>query len=550
MGLRFRQSFTIIPGIRLNVSKSGLSASIGGAPFTVNIGPHGLTETLSLPGSGISYRHHETFPSSTPNCDNQALPRDARPSPVLPTPAFPTIPVHSASAEVMTSVTLQELKKLVLTANNQYREISSDLDTAYREQASANTRFTSWDRGWLFKRLFKDQFEKRRVASEETTAKSSELETQREASRLSLDIDIEEGPQNAYHLMVEAFSHMVGCRGVWDIQSHRRVDQWHERTFADDAIEKTSVSFGKDACALLKSDLRVPHLPNSKGGGLYFYPGFILYTASRDDFSLIEYSDVTCKSPRISFIESGTLPPDAKVTGQTWQYANKDGSRDRRFASNREIPVVEYGGLNFTSAAGLREEFMLSQFASVNEFVMRLSEFTDTLSSAPTQVASEPANQQSRGRIEPKPLPPRDTVSNSHGLEHQRGAFQELARVRACRPIDEKEGCLTIRVRGANHSGPDGLQRWEHYLYFEPGHPLTLVHESENEFDDNAVAVVGPDWRKVEVHLGYIPKDFATRLVHEHFDRGKRVNAWVYRVEKCDTPRYAPLTLLIQLEFV
>lgn len=55
MGLRFRRRLTIIPGIRLNVSKSGVSASIGrrGAWFT--FGRKGTRTTLSIPGTGLSY---------------------------------------------------------------------------------------------------------------------------------------------------------------------------------------------------------------------------------------------------------------------------------------------------------------------------------------------------------------------------------------------------------------------------------------------------------------------------------------------------------------
>lgn len=45
MGLRFRRSFRLMPGIRLNFSKSGVSASLGrrGAWFTV--GPKGARAT-------------------------------------------------------------------------------------------------------------------------------------------------------------------------------------------------------------------------------------------------------------------------------------------------------------------------------------------------------------------------------------------------------------------------------------------------------------------------------------------------------------------------
>jgi uncharacterized protein DUF4236 len=45
-----------MPGIRMNVSKSGVSTSFGtrGAWFTV--GPRGTRTTLGIPGTGLSYQ--------------------------------------------------------------------------------------------------------------------------------------------------------------------------------------------------------------------------------------------------------------------------------------------------------------------------------------------------------------------------------------------------------------------------------------------------------------------------------------------------------------
>ena len=66
MSWRFRQSFKIIPGLKLNLSKTGLSASIGGAPFTLNIGSRGVYGTASIPGTGISFRQRlseEAYPN-------------------------------------------------------------------------------------------------------------------------------------------------------------------------------------------------------------------------------------------------------------------------------------------------------------------------------------------------------------------------------------------------------------------------------------------------------------------------------------------------------
>lgn len=52
MGCRFRRRLSIIPGLWLNLSKSGVSLSAGGRGFTKNISSKGHQETISAPGTG------------------------------------------------------------------------------------------------------------------------------------------------------------------------------------------------------------------------------------------------------------------------------------------------------------------------------------------------------------------------------------------------------------------------------------------------------------------------------------------------------------------
>ncbi len=56
MGFRFRRSIRIAPGLRINLSKSGLSATVGRPGASVNIGRRGVTGTAGLPGTGLSYQ--------------------------------------------------------------------------------------------------------------------------------------------------------------------------------------------------------------------------------------------------------------------------------------------------------------------------------------------------------------------------------------------------------------------------------------------------------------------------------------------------------------
>ena len=178
MGWRFRQSFTVIPGLRLNLSSSGLSASIGGSPFTLNIGPHGVQGTASIPGTGLSYRHRFSDPSSLPQPylpDHQS--EHHRHSKQFINTA-PIEVVHSASTELLTSETLKQLKQLISTAQQQHEDISRDLDTARTAKVDWEGKYLSWREGVLLKKVFKKAFDRRRENFETESAKVAELEEQ------------------------------------------------------------------------------------------------------------------------------------------------------------------------------------------------------------------------------------------------------------------------------------------------------------------------------------------------------------------------------------
>ncbi len=55
MGLRLRKSIRLLPGVKLNLSKTGASVSLGKKGLSYNIGKKGRRTTVGLPGSGISY---------------------------------------------------------------------------------------------------------------------------------------------------------------------------------------------------------------------------------------------------------------------------------------------------------------------------------------------------------------------------------------------------------------------------------------------------------------------------------------------------------------
>lgn len=83
--LRLWRRMTIVPGLRMNLSKSGVSWSLGprGAHFTV--GPHGTRRTVGIPGTGVYYTSYSGHHA------HHATRRRAAPSRAI-RPAAPQIP--------------------------------------------------------------------------------------------------------------------------------------------------------------------------------------------------------------------------------------------------------------------------------------------------------------------------------------------------------------------------------------------------------------------------------------------------------------------------
>ena len=77
MGFRFRKSVKIAPGIKLNLSKSGGSLSLGGRGATFNISSKGIRSTYSIPGTGISYVTQTSSGRSTNSSSSYSSNRSA-----------------------------------------------------------------------------------------------------------------------------------------------------------------------------------------------------------------------------------------------------------------------------------------------------------------------------------------------------------------------------------------------------------------------------------------------------------------------------------------
>jgi hypothetical protein len=87
----------------------------------------------------------------------------------------------------------------------------------------------------------------------------------------------------------------------------------------------------------------------------------------------VSYSHLSFATNPTTFIEAGYRPSDSEQVGTTWRFVNKSGGPDRRFANNRQIPILQYAELCFHSDSGLNETIQVSNVQSADAFAQGLS---------------------------------------------------------------------------------------------------------------------------------------------------------------------------------
>ena len=370
MSWRFRKTFRVLPGVKLNLTRHGLSATVGAAPFSVNVGPRGVYRNVSIPGTGLWNRERLDIASSQPPTIAAPEDRGGVPPPLPFTASAPSASpeIRSASTEMLSSESMEQLRRLLKDAYDERDLLAREISNATQESNIAKSLYEKWERGFLMKRIRKQAFAARKDALEIAAAKLEELHEQLRQTTLATEITIDREQAEPYYRMRDEFAALSGCQKVWSVLTEQAIDRIKERSTASTSITRDPVRLSLNACDLIQWEQKVPHLPNRTGGDMYIYPGFILYRASKQAFALIDFREVTLTFVPTHFSEAEAIPSDARIVGQTWAKSNKDGSPDRRFHGNYQIPVAHYGELACTSPDGLVVKYLCSDAALAKRF--------------------------------------------------------------------------------------------------------------------------------------------------------------------------------------
>lgn len=378
MALKFRKRIRILPGFTLNLSRSGISATVGAKGLSVNIGKNGTYLNAGIPGTGI-YDRIRITPQK-----NSQIPNEYEPK-IIPQDSkntyFVETKIESYNPELLTSDTMTAFKQSILEAE----KIKNEMYVEWRK-ANSSKNITLFCLimlhfliiGFFLKRLKLNYKNKKTFADE--------LKKDYENFSLNIDYNFDKENLNNYMNIRQNFEALSQSERIWDVTSYRAINSIKERTSATRSIKRKTVRFYNKSLDFIQSEFDAFVLENANGDNLYIYPGFVIVKKDNSrDFGVVDIKNVHFLYSDTRFIEEEHIPADSENVGYTWKYCNKNGSPDRRYSNNYQIPIQNYGTITINSTEGLNEEFMVSNAVAASYFTTNLYNFINQLKEKPSE---------------------------------------------------------------------------------------------------------------------------------------------------------------------
>ncbi len=352
MGWYLRKSFGLGP-LRLNLSKSGIGYSLGVRGARIGVGPRG--SYVRLGRDGVYYQKYFSTDSS----------RTARPS------AF----VRPANIE--------EVGTPVLTAPaSELRDSTSDKLLQEIRQKHEKTRlapFFAIFSGLLVVGLLSAKFPVGVVVATAAIFVWLHVVLARrdwEQKLVVVNYDLDGLARSRYVQLLNAIETFAGSARIWSVASFRAGVDRKYHAGANTLLERKATSLRLAVPFGFQTAVAVWSIRLGKQT-LYFFPDRILVFEG-SEVGAVNYDSMSVSLGQTQFVEEDAVPSDAKVVGSTWRYVNKNGTPDRRFNNNRQLPVVLYSQINISSTSGLNVAMESSDLSKAAMFKVGLSNYVNT----------------------------------------------------------------------------------------------------------------------------------------------------------------------------
>jgi len=216
---------------------------------------------------------------------------------------------------------------------------------------------------------------------EEIKEEIKEINEQINSCKVDININFDEELNLAYNNLIEKYNELIQCEKIWDITSSISTDK-KERSGAQNTIIRKVVKFSYNNLDIIDSNNKPFHLENANGGDLYIYPTFIIINKNKE-IEFLDLKEIEFFFMLTRFIESEKLCNDTETIDRTWKKVNKNGTRDKRFKGNYQIPIVKYGKIILKNISGLNEEYTFSNYDKSSKFSDTFLNYINILKSYP-----------------------------------------------------------------------------------------------------------------------------------------------------------------------
>ena len=318
MGWRYRKSINLGAGFRVNFSSSGIGYSWGTKHFRVTKTATGkVRTTTSIPGTGLSYVKE----SKTQNPDKPKTLSDNMES------------VESNDVETINS---DIFCNIINIANKTLKTYCAALIALIVFAVFTPTYYLCAIPLLLSAVLMCYARSKGKVQFEYDTTVTMPY------TNLSELIDMISTSSVAWHI-----------KAVGDVREKRK------SSGASQAIDRIKCKTSSVPVFPFTTNIGVVTL-NANKFKITIFPDKII-VIKNNKVGILAYSDLDVAIETTNFVESQSVPADATVVSQAYQYVNNNGTPDQRYKDNPLRPVCKYTTIEINSKTGFKEVLMLSK---------------------------------------------------------------------------------------------------------------------------------------------------------------------------------------------
>lgn len=340
----------MIPGVRMNLSKSGPSLSLGTRGLRHTIGPKGSRTTVGIPGTGLSWTeyssHLEPSAPRLPSADGAA-------GTIEP----PLKRIESASVERMGTLSTSDFAP-ILSATSQKSGFAPWVAAICL--GCVVLALNSGDQTWL-----------NLVLVSAIVFVPAAILLDRYRRSIWIEYLLEGTAKTVAEALADTLGELKSCRAVWQVNAEGRTTDWKRNAGATTLNRRKRIQLNIKRPKYIRGNVKFPAI-KLQNQSLYFLPDTVLVAAGRS-MAAIPYQKLIVSTGSVRFIEDEAVPADASIVDKTWRFVNKNGGPDRRFNNNRQLPICMYGEMNFFSESGLNCKIEYSKVSGGDRFSKALA---------------------------------------------------------------------------------------------------------------------------------------------------------------------------------